>query len=228
MISEIFAGYWNLYLVTAVFTLGALIRWIIAKGYRNLLKQSEDMANSSHPLMKTLKIKFNTYYELKLGVNNVDTFVDKYVYKHKILGIYLYTWENRCGQSYVGILLISLIFGTLAIGYDCGKVIILSTLLAGVAGCGFLALLDSICNFSIKRQVLKIQVKDYLENVCKPRLEQEVFYPEKKKEYQEEYFDKQADEKELPPKADAEDKLKFEFTKEEQSIIEDVIKQYLV
>ena len=39
-------------------------------------RQAEDMANSSHPLMKMLKRKFDTCYELRLGVNNVDTFVD--------------------------------------------------------------------------------------------------------------------------------------------------------
>lgn len=235
IIPEIFAGNWNLYATAAIFVISILTRFIVADGYRRLLRQSEDMANSSHPLMKILRKKFDTCYELRLGVNNVDTFVDKYVYKHKILGIYMYTWENLCGQSFVFIILISVIFGTLAISYDCGKVVILSTLLSGIIACGFLALLDSICNFTVKREVLKVHIKDYLENICKPRLEKEIFHPEERKEYREEYFDKKQDIQTPTAESVSEDsqipmeeKLKFEFTKEEQSIIEDVIKQYLV
>ena len=111
--------------------------------------------------------------------------------------------------------------------------------------------IDGICNFSVKREILKIHIKDYLENIYKPRLEKETFYPEKQKEYQEAYFDERigdaeedADsliraaetlatsytEEQLEQRQSEnqqKDKLKFEFTKEEQSIIEDVIKQYL-
>lgn len=227
-IPKIFAGYYNLYIIAVFLFLAILNRMIVAGGYRRLLRQAEDMANSSHPLMKILKRKFDTCYELRLGVNNVDTFVDKYVYKHKILGIYLYTWENLCGQSFVLIMLISISFGTLAVGYDCGKTAILSTLLTGIGACIVLFLLDSICNFSVKRDVLKVHIIDYLENICKPRLEKEIFYPEQQKKYQEEYFEEQikASEEETSKKNKT-NELKFEFTKEEQSIIEDVIKQYL-
>lgn len=226
-IPKIFAGYYNLYVIAVFLFLGILNRIIVAGGYRRLQRQAEDMANSSHPLMKMLKRKFDTCYELRLGVNNVDTFVDKYVYKHKILGIYLYTWENLCGQSFVLIMLISISFGTLAVGYDCGKTAILSTLLIGIGACTVLFFMDSICNFSIKRDILKIHIKDYLENICKPRLEKETFYPEQQKEYQEEYFESKDIPEEEMEKKTTKDKLKFEFTKEEQSIIEDVIKQYL-
>lgn len=226
-IPKIFAGYYNLYVIAVFLFLGILNRIIVAGGYRRLQRQAEDMANSSHPLMKMLKRKFDTCYELRLGVNNVDTFVDKYVYKHKILGIYLYTWENLCGQSFVLIMLISISFGTLAVGYDCGKTAILSTLLTGIGACTVLFLMDSICNFSIKREILKIHIKDYLENICKPRLEKEIFYPEQQKEYQEEYFESKDVPEEETERKTTKDKLKFEFTKEEQSIIEDVIKQYL-
>ena len=134
-IPKIFAGYFNLYIIAVFFAFGVLGRFIVAGGYRKLIRQAEDIAKSSHPLMKILKIKFDTCYELKLGVNNVYTFVDKYVYKHKIMGIYLYTWENLCGQSFVFIMLLSTGFGTLAVGYDCGKVAILSTLLVGIGAC---------------------------------------------------------------------------------------------
>ena len=250
-IPKIFAGYFNLYIIAVFFAFGVLGRFIVAGGYRKLIRQAEDMAKSSHPLMKILKIKFDTCYELKLGVNNVDTFVDKYVYKHKIMGIYLYTWENLCGQSFVFIMLLSTGFGTLAVGYDCGKVAILSTLLVGIGACALLFFIDGICNFSVKREILKIHIKDYLENIYKPRLEKETFYPEKQKEYQEAYFDERigdaeedADsliraaetlatsytEEQLEQRQSEnqqKDKLKFEFTKEEQSIIVDVIKQYL-
>ncbi len=224
-IQDLFSRRWNYYVIAAIFLMGFLIRLLVQISYAVLIHQAEDMANSPHPLMKILKIKFDTCYQLKLGVNNVDTFVDKYVYKYKILGIYLHTWESFCGQSTLFVFLSSLVFGTLAVAYSCGKLVILSTLLSGILTGSLLLLLDGIWNFAVKRMILKVQIKDYLENIYKPRLEKEVFHPQQQAEYQQEYFEKNS---ESETKENPKETLAFHFTKEEQSIIEDVIKQYIV
>ena len=61
--------------------------------YRKLVRAAGQMGKSEHPLMKMLLKKFETCYQLKMGVENVEVFVDKYLNSYKKAGIHLYTWE---------------------------------------------------------------------------------------------------------------------------------------
>ena len=110
--------------------------------------------------------------------------------------------------------------------------IVFSQLLAGVFATGVLLLIEYIANTSNLFDMLQVDITDYLENICKPRLENELFHAEHLSEYQREYFDKTPEQKvvDLDFRRKTTKKLTSEdltFTKEEESVIREVIQEYL-
>ncbi|MDO5292606.1 MAG: hypothetical protein Q4F05_07640 [bacterium] len=199
MVQEWFENNIFTYIVLGIFAAGFLMKCLISLKYRTLIRASKRMGTSKNKLMRVLRLKFETCYKIKLGVNNVDTFVDKYVYRHRFCGIKLYTWETISGEFVILCTLVASIFALLGVFYDCGRNQILSTLAVGVLSSAVLVAVDFVINLRMKRLVLRTNIKDYLENFLKARLESDEFSAELLDQYKKEYFDM--------PKAAAEVKL---------------------
>lgn len=188
-IQKIFDNNILIYVMVGLCGLGILVKFLIYGIYKNLIIASDNMANTKNKLMKLVKMKFEACYKLKIGVSNVDIFVDKYMYKHKFCGVLLYTWENISGQLLILCLLTGAVGAGLAVYYDCGKPAILSTFFIGLLTSALLIIFESFLNLPAKRNVIRVNMKDYLENMLKVRLEKEHFYPEKLEAYRKEYFE---------------------------------------
>ena len=209
--------YDNNYIIYALFAIaayGILIKWVVALIYKGLLKASDMMGTSENKLMKLLRMKFETCYKLKIGVKNVDSFVDKYIYKYRFMGILLYTWESIGGQ----VLIISMLAGTVAvvtsIVSQCGQVAMLSTLLASICSCALLVTAESMLNLPMKRRVLRVNIIDYLDNFLKARLENEYLRPEELDAYYKAYFTEKIE--------DVKEELSGEDKKEDSALCEPI------
>ena len=178
MIREWFENYYVVYALLGQCGVGLLIKLITNFVYIRLVRASGNMGSSQNKLVKQMKLKFETFYKLKIGVNNVDIFVDKYVYKHKVCGLLLPTWDNISGLMLILCLLIAPIASILGLILKCGESTILYTFFTGVCTSALLILVDNLFNIPSKKQIIKINIKDYLENYLKVRLEQEAANPE--------------------------------------------------
>jgi len=156
--------------------------------YSRLIKASDNMAKSKNKLTQMMKKKFETCYKLKIGVNNVDIFVDKYVFRHRFCGILLSTWENIGGQILMLCLLVGSISTIIGLIYECGKPQILSTFSVGILTSGLLIFLEGLINLSGRKELIRLNMKDYFENILKVRLEQEQVQPELIEQYKKEYL----------------------------------------
>lgn len=178
-----------MYLLLGIGGAGLLVKIIVAGAYHSLLRASDNMGESKHKLMKLLRMKFETCYKLKIGIKNVDSFVDKYIYKYKFMGILLYTWESIGGQ----VLIIAMLAGAIAVVFSivsgCGQFVMLSTLLVSIGVCALLVTVEGMINLPMKKKVLRVNIVDYLDNFLKARLENEYFHGTEMKEYYQEYFD---------------------------------------
>ena len=68
------------YVLYAIVGLGVLcvtVKLVVYGIYQGMIRAAKQMAKSDHPLMKMLVKKFETCYQLKMGVENVEVFVDK-------------------------------------------------------------------------------------------------------------------------------------------------------
>lgn len=176
-----------LYALSGVCVLGLLIKLVTNLVYRRLVKASANMSTSKNRLVRLMKLKFETFYKLKIGVNNVDIFVDKYVYKHRFCGLLLSTWENLSGLILVVCLLSGPIISVLGLIKACERNTILSTFFAGICTSSLLIFVDSLFNISSKKRIIKLNMKDYLENYLKIRLEQEERNPELVEQYRKDF-----------------------------------------
>lgn len=209
-----------------------LIKMMLRFTYKKLIRAAGDMGRSKNRLMKMLCMKFNACYKLKIGVPNVPLFVEKYLRHYRVLGIYLKSWENVTNICIVFVMVSSMGGGIWAMMYDLPGYTVFIQLLAGVVGTGTLMLFDCLWDTADQWDLLVVDITDYLENICKPRLENEVFHPVDVEKYRREYFD---GEQETPHKVvsfapkekdlvTAED---IEFTKEEEKVIREVIQEYM-
>lgn len=193
MVQELFDKNIFIYIMLALCACGILLKFILSLVYSRLVRATDNMAKSKNKLTQMMKKKFETYYVLKIGVNNVDIFVDKYVFRHRFCGILLSTWENFCGQILVLCLLVGSISTILGLIYECGKQQILSTFSVGILTSGLLIFLEGFVNLSARKELIRLNMKDYFENILKVRLEQEQEQPELIEQYKKEYLHEEAE-----------------------------------
>lgn len=188
VVQELFDKNIFIYIMLGLLGGGILLKILLDIIYSRLVKASDNMATSNNKLTKTMKKKFEACFKLKIGVNNVDIFVDKYVFRQRFCGILLSTWENICGQILVLCLLVGSISTILGLIYECGKQQVLSTFSVGILSSGLLIFLEGLVNLSSKKELLRLNMKDYLENILKVRLEQENESPELIEQYKKDYL----------------------------------------
>lgn len=176
MVQEMFNNNLFVYIMLGLGAFGVLLKMILNIVYSRLIKASDNMGTTRNKLTQMIKLKFESCYKLNIGVNNVDIFVDKHVYRHKFCGLYLSTWENLCGQVLMICLLVGSTSAILGLIYECGKQQILRTFSVGIIISGLLIIFDGIVNIPGKKELIRINMIDYLENKFKVRIEHpEVF-----------------------------------------------------
>ncbi len=225
-----------LYSIVGLGALCLVIKFVVSRMYVRLIAEAGQMGKSEHRLIKMLLTKFETCYQLKMGVENVEIFVDKYLNSFRILGIHLCTWEV-VGDVIFGVtLLLSLLSNLYITIMQYHRKTMMEFLLVGIVVCGVVILEDMILNLRFKKKRLMVEIQDYLENIYKPRLENRVFHKEEMAKYHREYFDEeraQLDELLQPMRQNLneaggeEPTIKIRFTKEEEAVIEEVLKEYM-
>jgi hypothetical protein len=177
-----------LYSFAALFGLGMLVRLLLDLVYRYLIKESDHPGTTKNKLIRHMKLKFEACFKYKIGVNNVDTFVDKNVLQYRFCGVLLSTWENLSGQVLFLSLLLVPIFALFGVIYDCGQKRVLLNGAVGILTCALLILVDKSINLHTKKRMLRLNIMDYLENFYKTRLEKEALHPELVEEIRQEFM----------------------------------------
>ena len=166
-----------IYCMIVIGMVGLMLPIWLDRKLKELLRVMKHPERKEHPLTKTMIQKYSICYRMKKNVNNVDSFVDKYVYSYKIGGLYLSTWDRLCGQLSGGLLLISIAqlvgWYMQKSGQLGGQPVELSTVGIGVLVAGLLIFYNSLFGRKEKLWRFCYEMKDYLENVLQPKLEQE-------------------------------------------------------
>ena len=188
MIQDIYNENIIIYSFAGLCALGVLLRFVLDMVYIYLVKESDKLGTTKNKLLKHMKMKFETCYKLNIGVNNVDTFVDKSLTKYKFCGLLLSTWENFSGQVLLLSFLIIPISAVFGVVFEISREQILYTGAVGLLAGAALILVDKMTNLPVKKQMIRLNLLDYLENFCKVRLEHETLQPERLEQYRKEYL----------------------------------------
>lgn len=120
-----------------------------------------------------MKEQFILRYQAMLGVQNVESFVDKFFSERKIFGIPVTAWTGL----HIQLVSICLLLGALAAMYGCVKGLstenVLTAMFQGIWTSALLLVVDGFCMVPGKVDALKCGMQDYLENYLQVRLEHE-------------------------------------------------------
>lgn len=146
--------------------------------YSTLVKASGNMGFTESKLIKQIKLKYANCYKLELYTNEVQAFIDHYLYKKKILKVPLYIWEHLSLEMMYVSMVLGLLGTFVNITYYQQNEItpISNAFLTGILGFGLATLLLIIkVLFAIqtKKQIFYSNVTDYLENILRNKLEQQ-------------------------------------------------------
>lgn len=183
MLQEMLTNHVVMYTTLVLGGIGIITKFLLGMKYSILLKHTSRIGNEKTEWIELLKKKFELCHKLEMNVHNVDKFVDKYVYRQKFCGIFLYTWENICGKLCVLSGALSVISVVLALYIKCGQAVITEYITAGIFSITLLITFSILANVSKKKDTIHLLLCEYLENVYGVRLKAEKENPELFKQY---------------------------------------------
>ncbi|MCI6552878.1 MAG: hypothetical protein MR430_05015 [Lachnospiraceae bacterium] len=140
--------------------------------YRRIIKETDNMAATKNKLLKQCKMKFANCYQMNAGVPNIPVFVDKFLLKISVMGISLSGLQHLAGQF---MLLAVATAGVAACreiirGETVGR--ILPYYIAGFLGLYVYFSISGMVDVQSRRDRLKTNLVDYLENHMVNKLRQ--------------------------------------------------------
>nr|WP_294492805.1 hypothetical protein [uncultured Mediterraneibacter sp.] len=158
------------YLMAAVGILGILAKIINQFTLRRLLKAAGNMTKSTHRLIKLVRAKYEHACMIRDSVENVDAFVEKYIYEYRGFLFRIHTWRQieRLSVWFAGILAA---LGASVLYFSSGFTeSVYQYIAAGAAEVVLLAVVMRLTDEPYKINALKMYMVDYLENICTFRL----------------------------------------------------------
>lgn len=157
-------------LMAASLVLSIFLRIFLGLLYRNMIKETDNMASTNNKMLKQCKLKFANCYQLSNGVANIPIFVDKFLgrltFGHMSFGL-LY---HLSGQA----MLLSVVFSGVGISRCIvrGKTLgdILPFYIVSFVGLYLYFSVSTVVDIKGKRRMLKVNLVDYLENHLSPRI----------------------------------------------------------
>lgn len=178
MLQEMLTNYVVMYTILVLGGIGIVMKFLLGIKYSVLLKDTYKVGTEKCEWINLLKKKYEICHRLEMNVYNVDKFVDKYVYKQKWCGVFLYTWENICGKLCVLSGALSVIAMVLTVYTKCGQAVVVDYSTAMIFSLTLLITFSMLANVSKKKEVIHLLVCEYLENVYDVRLETEKENPQ--------------------------------------------------
>lgn len=152
--------------------LSIICQIMIGAIYQKMIKETDNMSSTNNKFLKQCKLKFANCYKLNEGVSNIPIFVDKFISKVSFMGISLTGFKHLSGQ----LMLLSIV----AAGAGACREIVRGETVGKVLPYYIISFLGLYVFFSIsglvdiqgKRERLKINLVDYLENHMANKLRQ--------------------------------------------------------
>ncbi len=129
------------------------------------------MAITENRALKQCKQKFSHCYQLGNGVANVSVFVDRFLRRLSVGKLSFSALYRLSGQFMMLSMLFSGIgiFGCISTGYEWGEIVPFYAV--SFFGLYLYFSISSMVDIKGKRQILKINLVDYLENHFSPRID---------------------------------------------------------
>ena len=162
-----------IYLMAGIGVLGVLAKIINQLTLYRLVRAAGNMPKSTHRLIKLVRAKYEHACMIHDSVENVDAFVEKYIYEYRGFLFRIHTWRQIevLSVCFAGILAALgasvhyLSFGLTETVYQY--------IAAGIAEMVLLSVVMRLSDEPYKINAVKMYMVDYLENICAFRLKKQ-------------------------------------------------------
>ena len=158
-------------LMAASLVLSIFLRIFLGLLYRNMIKETDNMASTNNKMLKQCKLKFANCYQLSNGVANIPVFVDKFLGRLTFGRMSFSLLYHLSGQA----MLLSVVFSGVGISRCIvrGKTLgdILPFYIVSFVGLYLYFSVSTVVDIKGKRRMLKVNLVDYLENHLSPRID---------------------------------------------------------
>lgn len=152
---------------------GCVLRVFLAGYYQTLLHALKCMKTTKNKWIQKMKEQFILRYQAMLGVQNVESFVEKFYAERRIFGISVTAWTGL----HIQLVSLCLLLGAVDAMYRCVQdattETVLMAMFQGIWTSALLLLVDGFCMITSKVNAVKSGMCDYLENYLQVRLEHE-------------------------------------------------------
>ncbi len=172
----------NVHILWAIGLLGLLIKMCVSIHMKSMIRASENMATTRKKSLRIMRQKYVNGRNLGINKGNGACFVEKNVRRLKWAGLPLEFWKR---SGLVLVLSVIMVMAGSFLYYESrwrGSQEMVIFLANGVLVCAFLVLVENIFLINNKMEILKANIRDYLENLTLPRREERVS-PEDLKEF---------------------------------------------
>lgn len=150
---------------------GVVSKCIVNVSLKRLVRGAGNMGKSTHPFMRLVRAKFEHACMVSEKVENVEAFVDKYLYEYRVAGLKLHSLQ-RMEVTAVGICMAAgILDGFLEYTGNGMNDEVLTTGAFGIGAGILLYLLHLTTDEKYSVSVVRNYMVDYLENVCLHRYE---------------------------------------------------------
>lgn len=144
---------------------------VIGVLFQHMIKESDNMPATGDKLLKQCKLKYANYYKLNGRIINTAVFVDKFIRKIRYAGLSLKQLSHLSGQ----LMMLSILTAGIGVYYSlaAGDTLfqIIPYYFVSILGLYLYFSVSGIVDIQGKKEMLKINLVDYLENHLAPRLE---------------------------------------------------------
>lgn len=172
----------NVHILWGIGLLGLLIKLCVSFHMRSMIKASENMATTRKKSLRIMRQKYVNGRNLGINRGNGAAFVEKNIRRLKWAGLPLELWKQ---SGIVLILSATMVMSGSFLYYESrwrGSPEMVTLLANGVLVCAFLLVLENIFLINNKVEILKANIRDYLENLTLPPPKERIS-PEDLKEF---------------------------------------------
>lgn len=158
------------YLMAAVGVLGVMAKIVNQFTLNRLVKAAGSMPKSTHRLIKLVRAKYEHACMIRDSVENIDAFVEKYIYEYRGFLFRIHTWRQIEILSvwFAGIL--AALGASVLYFYSGFSESVYQYIAAGIAEVVLLSVVMRLSDEPYKINAVKMYMTDYLENICTFRL----------------------------------------------------------
>lgn len=155
----------SVYILWGIGLLGLILKLMANVHMKRMIKASGNMATTKRRALRIMRLKYMNGKSLGINTGSSASFVDKNVRSMRYFGFPLYVWRRT------GLLLSFLTAGVVAgnfLYYDVswrGSPEMVELIANAVCVCAFLMIIENIFLINNKLEILKANIRDYLDNV---------------------------------------------------------------